>query len=754
MFKKTLENDIFYYDKEINIMKQILTFCFMALLAAQMNIQAQPYSQTELPEILRADYDARVEFKDDLNITCSRAAKGNRILADEMTNINRRPYDVLSYDLYMDWTGPLTADNIDSVGRFYTGLNIIKVRIDSADLTEIEFDAVDIKIWFVAVDNRWFIETPDAVDGIVAIPLRSGTQPGDIVEIKIIYIYVGLHNAGFHLYKEGLVSERFYNGDSTVVEARLAYTMSEPMDARKWMPCNDASYDKAKASISVRVPDGFSVASNGLLQSIEEEPAENTKIYHWSDTTQIATYLMSANASKFEEHTEYYHRVSNPEDSIPVTYYMWAGDYTDTSEAETGFNAEYSYRNTVRMMEFFSEKFVEYPFNSYGHVTVQPFDYGGMEHQTLTTLIRSVIRKVHPDQSWSRDWNNQMIIAHELAHQWLGDYITAATWNDLWINEGGAVYSEVLWVGNDYGETGYNNHLMSKWRGYMYNWKSEYVGLKRHAIYDAPNYNLFDYGITYCKSGWVYHMLSSMLGEEQFLTTLRGLMEEYKYQSLETDQFRDFFKSRNPDPLIDFDTFFDQWIHHSGHPVYELSGSAQMSESSGWDMTLNVNQVQAAEGKILEVYQVPLTINFYHNDDIFHSETFINNQREQTFQVHLDHIPDSAKVDMTKILCWVNEQYVSVTENNEYANQTGNIYPNPLRIGTEAIYTCALPRQSDVQAVVVDMLGNTVKQVYSGFLPAGNYDFRFSSADMVSGMYMLRIIAGETHIVKKFSVCK
>nr|MDA3844235.1 M1 family metallopeptidase [Candidatus Kapabacteria bacterium] len=592
-------------------MKQFLIFCFMLFVATQINISAQSYSQSELPDILRADYDSRIEFKDNLNITCSRAGKGIKILADDASNIIRRPYDVLSYDLNMDWTGPLTATDVDSNNRFYFGRNLITVRIDSADLTEIEFDAVYIEIQKVEVNDILLDETPAVIDQIVTIPLPENTLSGDIVKIKISYKHIGTENTGFFLYKEGSVNEYFETGDSSIVEARLAYTMSEPMNARKWMPCNDASYDKAKASISVMVPKEFNVASNGLLQDIIHFDDDND-IYVWSDTTQIATYLMSANASKFAEHTEYYHRVSNPEDSIPVSYYMWENDYQDTTEDESSYDAEFAYRNTVRMMEFFSEKYVEYPFNKYGHVTVQPFDYGGMEHQTLTTLIRSVIRKRHPDQSWSRDWNNQMIIAHELAHQWLGDYITAATWNDLWINEGGAVYSEVLWVGNDYGETGYNNHLAGKWRGYMYNWKGENVGLQRHAIYDAPYNNLFDYGITYCKAGWVYHMLSSMLGEEQFLTTLRGLMEAYKYQSLETYQFRDYFKSQNPDPFIDFDTFFDQWIFNAGHPVYELSGNSQWHEGSRWVMTLNVNQVQEAAGKVLEVYQVPLTINFYH----------------------------------------------------------------------------------------------------------------------------------------------
>ncbi|MCK5741957.1 MAG: hypothetical protein KAH48_07060, partial [Chlorobi bacterium] len=102
-------------------MKQFLTFCLLLLTATQFNITAQPNSQTDIPDFLRADYDARIEFKDNLNITCSRAGKGIKILADEESNIIRRPYDVLSYDLFMDWTGPLSVEDIDSSGRFYTG---------------------------------------------------------------------------------------------------------------------------------------------------------------------------------------------------------------------------------------------------------------------------------------------------------------------------------------------------------------------------------------------------------------------------------------------------------------------------------------------------------------------------------------------------------------------------------------------------------------------------------------------------------
>src|SRR5690606_10071789 len=108
----------------------------------------------------------------------------------------------------------------------------------------------------------------------------SSFQQGDTVTLVVSYTTVSSDNRGFFLFPKGRIAENLPDGTRAVVEERLAYTMSEPEDARYWMPCNDHPYDKAMTAISVRVPAPFSVASNGLLQDVEDL-GDGTRVYRW-----------------------------------------------------------------------------------------------------------------------------------------------------------------------------------------------------------------------------------------------------------------------------------------------------------------------------------------------------------------------------------------------------------------------------------------------------------------------------------------
>jgi aminopeptidase N len=185
------------------------------------------------------------------------------------------------------------------------------------------------------------------------------------------------------------------------------------------------------------------------------------------------------------------------------------------------------------MLEKFSEFFIEYPFEKYGMVAVQPYSWGGMEHQTITTINRS----------WLRGRSDGGI-AHELVHQWFGDMITCASWADLWINEGAATWGEALWSYFWGSDAAYNNNILGKRWGYLYYGNFKYT----MPAYDVPSNQLFNYPITYCKSSWIYHMLYKMLGEEAFRQILRNMLNEYAYQPISSQQFIDHVKNSVENP--------------------------------------------------------------------------------------------------------------------------------------------------------------------------------------------------------------
>jgi aminopeptidase N len=672
--------------------------------------------------------------------------KHNEILTSAIV---RRPYNVLSYDLYLDWYHLLSSIADTGSARYFTGTNTIMVVIDSSNISSIDFDAVDLLMQKIRVNSDTLATTPQPNgNGILTIPLSANIHKGDTVKIGIDYQYVtDYNNGGLFLYPKGMFIEWGpppYK-DSVIIEERIAWTMSEPEDARLWMPCNDAPYDKAKSTITVRAPLGYSVASNGLLRKVDNDDSSAT--YHWGDTTEIATYLMCATSSKYKVFSDWYHRLNNPNDSIEVKYYVWEKDYKntigsvynpDTLDAYK-YNARHAFEHVVDMIKNFSSYLIEYPHVKYGMAAVMNFwPYGGMEHQTITTIDRNWLRDRNRGGGNSYP-NNQSGIAHELGHMWLGDLITCATWNDIWINEGGATWCEALYQEKLSGETGYYNYMEDS----RLNYYLARGGLGLTRIYGPTMDNLFSTPITYKKASWIYHMLRTMLGDSVYFPALRSMLHRYAYQSVETDDFKNSFKMDVPNPLVPFDTFFDQWVYHAGHPVYEVNTISKNWGSYGYDVTIDLNQVQPETDSIPGVFVAPVVFIIYGPNNQIQKDTVINDSRSQQFSLRLDFPLDSVKIDTSQVLCEMSSSIVSVRENNDKQIIESMVYPNPIVRGMSGNFYYYVSEQKYITVEIYDELGNKVNKVYSGTLPQGNYTIDFSTENISSGTYLLVCRSGD-----------
>ena len=163
--------------------------------------------------------------------------------------------------------------------------------------------------------------------------------------------------------------------------ANLGYTMSEPGDARCWMPCYDEPWEKSTSEVSVTVPAGYVAASNGKLLETRQN-GDGTVTWHWKESHQIAAYLMCATVSKFARPASTF--IRSPGDTIPVGYFVWPRD----SAAAAGFIP------TVKnMLDTLGRLYGPYPWDKYFMSGVTPFAYGGMEHQTITTLLEGFVNK-------------------------------------------------------------------------------------------------------------------------------------------------------------------------------------------------------------------------------------------------------------------------------------------------------------------------------------------------------------------------
>jgi aminopeptidase N len=651
--------------------------------------------------------------------------------------LNLRNYDVLKYNIYLDWYNIMLTPYVQGSYRQFKGVNSITLKITADYANTLSFDAQNIAIDSIKTsqDNYKlnFNQDPDSV----TITLLQTKFKNDTLNLIIYYTYLGKEDGGLYLYPKGQ-----YVGqgpppkrDSIFVLEQLAYTMSEPRDARKWVPCNDNPYDKALVEMSVKLPKGFNASSNGFLSKIDT--LKDSVYYHFSSKYEMATYLMVMNASKFTKETDSYTRITNPTEKMPIEYYVWKDDWDSDTTNGGAYNAKFSFRNVPKMIENFSKVFGEFPFEKYGMTAVQPFGFGGMEHQTLTTINRTWLRGYY-----------ETGIAHELAHQWLGDMITCATWLDIWINEGGATWSEALWIESLNGKKAYYDYMQNVISKYLNN-----ESLYSIPIYGVPINSIFVnpiYLLEYNKASWVYFMLREQLGDEKFFFALHNLMKKYKYKSIETIDIIRSFKEDLPDSNFDFDTFFNQWIGSAGHPIIGIQSQIQDWGLGRSKVTLSLNQIQDYPS-VPTAFITPIKINFFQDSTLVQSEVIQLNKKYQTFEFELKFKPDSIAIDQNYLLCQVSSNVVSV-KNIENNDKIHSIFPNPVLKGALCNISVKINSNDKTSILLYNTMGQLVKTIYDGNLQPTNYKITFPTNDLNSGTYYLLIKQNQQTQTYNFNV--
>ncbi len=355
----------------------------------------------------------------------------------------------------------------------------------------------------------------------------------------------------------------------------MIWSLSEPFGARNWWPCKDAPADKADSvDIVITVPSDLTVASNGLLRSVVEQNGWTT--FWWHESYPITTYLVSVAIHPYYQFTTYY---VNPQgDSMPVMNYVFPGQQK---------YAENEAPKTIRMLEILSGLFGPYPFfrEKYGHAQ---FTWGGgMEHQTITSLVSF----------------GEELVVHELAHQWWGDMVTCETFHHIWLNEGFATYTEALYYEQLLGKDRYHQHMNSM----------QYFGNGTIYVYDPLNDEIFHGGLSYNKGAWVLHMLRHVVGDEAFFTILKSYYQDarFQYKTATTEGFRDLCEEITG---RDLHRFFQQWIYEPGYPTYLLNWQAKQQADGSYVVDGMLDQ--SRDGRIFWM-PVDVTIRTATSDTTF-----------------------------------------------------------------------------------------------------------------------------------------
>jgi aminopeptidase N len=599
-------------------------------------------------------------------------------------NIDAVPhgFDALHYNLNL--TIPLTNDSL-------SGLNRITIRLD-APATTVSFNAVGLRIDTARVDGTVRPVTIDSAGEEIAVDLGTARSAGDTITIDLVYSRVRV----FPRYSR----YGYYFFDTSVgVPANLGYTMSEPSDARNWMPCYDEPWDKATAEFHLTVPAGYVAASNGRLTGVAGN-GDGTVTWNWQEDHQIAPYLMCFTASKFSVSSLDYVRAAG--DTVPVQYYVWQADSAACA----------AYLTTVRsMVQYFETVFGPYPFDKYGMTAITPFSYGGMEHQSLTTLNRYLK-------------TDETVVSHELSHQWWGDLVTCGTWPDIWLNEGFASYAEALWQEHRRGHPALTDYMLQDLTSFQYaSWQG--------SVYDpqGQGFFLFDQ-VVYSKAAWVLHMLRSVVGDSTFFHSLRAYREKFSWGNAVTTDFTSVVDSVSG---MDLSWFFDEWIFGAGWPKYSIAWTP-----NGDSTDVTISQQQAAQWP---TFTMPLTVRVYSGG----SKTDIqvrDTARTQLFRLATPFPVDSVALDPDSHV--LKQMVPTPTEvradGHPVTFALSQNYPNPFNPSTTISYT--LPVRVHARLTVYDVLGRRVAVLVDGVEHAGEHTVLFDATRCASGVYIYRLEAG------------
>ncbi|MGH9244801.1 MAG: M1 family metallopeptidase [Acidimicrobiales bacterium] len=309
------------------------------------------------------------------------------------------------------------------------------------------------------------------------------------------------------------------------------YVLSEPEGASTWFPANDHPLDKAPFTFRVTVPDGLEVAANGLLQS-QTPTGDGRTTWEYEATDPMAPYLATVEIGQFV-----FEQTEGP-GGLPIR-----NAFAESLAADATFD----FGRTGEMIELFATLFGPYPFEAYGAVVVDDFIGVALETQTMSLFGAEIVDGRRGQEE---------IVAHELAHQWFGDSVSLARWQDIWLNEGFATYAQWIW-----GEHAGGRSVDSAARQSHSSMRTNPdLGLPPPGDPGPPQ--LFAASV-YIRGALTLHALRRTVGDDAFFETLRTYTAEFADGNATTD---DFVGAAERESGMELTELFDRWLYEEDVP--------------------------------------------------------------------------------------------------------------------------------------------------------------------------------------------
>ncbi len=282
--------------------------------------------------------------------------------------------------------------------------------VATTDVSDFSLDSVGPNIASVTIDGvsaGFVAESPE----LVITPPAPITR-GESFETTIVYTVAPASNGSV----VGVSNGWFPTPGGS-------YVMNEPDGARTWLPSNDHPIDKATYRFTLHVPAGVTGVANGRLEAHTTDAASETWI--WTETDPMATYLIQVITGSYTIID------GTGPNGLALSSVVLTADRVKMQPFVDAISSE---------IDFFDEYFGPYPLQSYGIAITDSASGLAMEEQGRSLFSRDDF------SSGQLGGTEQLLLSHELAHQWFGDAVSPARWQDIWLNESFATYGQWMWL--------------------------------------------------------------------------------------------------------------------------------------------------------------------------------------------------------------------------------------------------------------------------------------------------------------------
>jgi len=459
---------------------------FALVLAA---CTSQGLVQDAGPETTAAAVTTTAEGAAEIEGVSGSAGIGDRLYPE----LGNGGYDVVRYrfdlDVDPEWSVQATADidlvpliDLSSFNLDLAGLTVDEVRISGFDAVRFEHVGRELVVELGATASAG-----EPIDVFVRYSGRPESVPAGAVPFR----------PGWQRGEE------------------VGYLFSQPDGAQSLFPVNDHPQDRADVELTVRTPAGIEAISGG--QVVSEASTGSTVVWEMSD---IAPYLIPLGIGEFT--------LVSDREVDGVRYDVWVSDGLVEASAIDVFDVQ------PEIVAFFEDRFGPYPFDRAGALIVDDLLGAALETQTIPTYTAR-----------SMQWG-EVVIAHELAHQWFGDSIALEQWDDIWLNEGLATFAHWIWLEESRGGQRYDSEVENAYRmlsglELIDNGVEPFAALDRvRDAFPPPDdpraADLFNRSV-YERGGLTFVALRDAVGDQALFELLRTYTARYAGATITTEEF-------------------------------------------------------------------------------------------------------------------------------------------------------------------------------------------------------------------------